>query len=70
MILHVDASTNKLSLKWMTGVNVCRWIMGHEPDEMKIGRENFGVWQLPLFNHLKPECRNGDNFWAFEAEED
>lgn len=26
------------------------------------GRENFGVWQLPLFNLLEPECMNCDNF--------
>lgn len=26
------------------------------------GMTNFGVYQLPLFNHLKPECANCESF--------
>lgn len=31
------------------------------------GRENFGVWQLPLFNHVEPECQNYDNFLGIQG---
>lgn len=35
----------------MVRLDVCKWCMLKEEK----GRVNFGVWQLPLFNHLKSE---------------
>ena len=44
-------------------MNECRWISSHRLDEKyKKKRANFGVWQLPLFNHLKPEYTNCESF--------
>lgn len=36
-------------------------------DELVKGRVNFGVSQLPLFNLLKPECTESNNFWTFKV---
>lgn len=48
-------------LWWM--IRLCEYAceMSHEPDKNEKGRANCGVWQLSLFNHLGPECTNGDS---------
>lgn len=51
----------------MSGINVYIWIQSHEPDGIERGVGQFGVWQIPLFNNLKPEDMNNNNFQAFEV---
>lgn len=34
------------------------------------GGVNFGVWQMPLFNILGPECTDNNSFWTIKVEGD
>lgn len=58
----------------MIQLNELRTMYGDDFNVSKIkiekSRENFGVWLLPLFNHLGPKCTNGNDFQTFEVEED
>lgn len=41
--------------------------MSKNPDKTEKSRANFGVSQLPLFNHLGPGCTNRDNFSSIQG---
>lgn len=58
----------------MTQLNEVRTMYANDfnPIQIKIekNRGNFGVWQLPLVNHIGPECMNDNGFQTFEVGED
>lgn len=45
-----------------------KWMWNCKPDKIEWGKENFGIWHLPLFNHLKPEGMKNNDFKAFKVE--
>ena len=80
--VHLNRLNLLSSNLWHKFVSICKCRLMHDQIENKYANEqnhnlgelinkksraSFGIWQLPLFNQLKPECANCESFSGIQG---